>query len=347
MNNKYYSWQKTLSYDAPVTMVITARGYGKTYGLRKQCVSDWIKNKWRFVEITRHAQELAPLTENYYDRLQREYPGYVFKCEKNQAYIAPRPNEGGKPQWELLGYFVAMTQFQLIKKLTFNRVKRIFMDEAVLEKDDKNHRYLKNEWDILTNIVDTVTRERADTGNEPRLYLLGNACDILNPYFEHAAITGNPKRGYSWHLDKTFLLHNLENAEYAREKKQTLAGRMASGRLEKIALGNDFSTETDMELVADKTSNAEHLCTLMYDNIPLAIWLDMQDGYYYVNRKPPRDMRDTYTLTLDDRPNYVMIKRTSPLCQTLFDAYRLRYVRFDSLKTYGDFRDMLRYCGYR
>lgn len=347
MNNKYYSWQKTLSYDAPVTMVITARGYGKTYGLRKQCVSDWIKNKWRFVEITRYAQELAPLTENYYDRLQREYPGYVFKCEKNQAYIAPRPNEGGKPQWELLGYFVAMTQFQLIKKLTFNRVKRIFMDEVVLEKDDKNHRYLKNEWDILTNIVDTVTRERADTGNEPRLYLLSNACDILNPYFEHAGITGNPKRGYSWYLDKTFLLHNLENAEYAREKKQTLAGRMASGRLEKIALGNDFSTDADMEMVADKTSNAEHLYTLMYDNIPLAIWLDMRDSYYYVNRKPPRDMRDTYTLTLDDRPNYVMLKRTSPLCQTLFDAYRLRYVRFDSLKTYGDFRDMLRYCGYR
>lgn len=347
MNNKYYSWKKTLSYDAPVTMVITARGYGKTYGLRKQCVSDWIKNKWRFVEITRHAQELAPLTENYYDRLKREYPGYVFKCEKNQAYIAPRPNEGGKPQWELLGYFVAMTQFQLIKKLTFNRVKRIFMDEAVLEKDDKNHRYLKNEWDILTNIVDTVTRERADTGNEPRLYLLGNACDILNPYFERAGITGNPKRGFSWYLDKTFLLHNLENAEYAREKKQTLAGRMASGRLEKIALGNDFSTETEMEMVADKTSNAEHLYTLMYDNTPIAIWLDMQDGYYYVNRKPPRDMRDTYTLTLDDRPNYVMLKRTSPLCQTLFDAYRLRYVRFDSLKTYGDFRDMLRYCGYR
>lgn len=220
MNNKYYSWQKTLSYDAPVTMVITARGYGKTYGLRKQCVSDWIKNKWRFVEITRHAQELAPLTENYYDRLQREYPGYVFKCEKNQAYIAPRPDEGGKPQWELLGYFVAMTQFQLIKKLTFNRVKRILMDEAVLEKDDKNHRYLKNEWDILTNIVDTVTRERADTSNEPRLYLLGNACDILNPYFENAGITGNPKRGYSWYLDKTFLLHNLENAEYAREKSR-------------------------------------------------------------------------------------------------------------------------------
>lgn len=347
MKTKYYDWQKTLSYDAPVTMVITARGYGKTYGLRKQCITDFIKHKWRFVEVTRYAQELAPLTENYFDRLAREFTGYVFKCEKNQAYMAPRPSEGDKPQWELLGYFVAMTQFQMIKKLTFNDVKRIFMDECVLEKDDRNHRYLKNEWDILTNIVDTVTRERADDSNEPRLYLLGNACDVLNPYFEHAGITGNPKRGYSWFLNKTFLLHDMENAEYAKEKKRTLAGRMASGRLEKIALGNDFNTDKDMELVNEKTSNSEHLYTLIYNEIPLAVWLDIREGYYYVNTKPPRDMRDTYALTLNDQPNYVMLKRTSPLCKTLFAAYRLRYVRFDSLKTCGDFRDMLRFCGYR
>ena len=32
----YYDWHKTLSYNADVTMVIGARGIGKTYGLRKQ-----------------------------------------------------------------------------------------------------------------------------------------------------------------------------------------------------------------------------------------------------------------------------------------------------------------------
>lgn len=347
MKTKYYDWQKTLSYDAPVTMVITARGYGKTYGLRKQCVTDWIKHKWRFVEITRYAQELSPLMENYFDRLQKEFALYVFKCEKNMAYIALKPTEENeKPQWNILGYFVAMTQFQLLKKLTFNNVKRIFMDESVLEKDDNNHHYLKNEWNILTNIVDTVTRERKDNTNNPRLYLLGNACDIINPYFEHAGISGNPERGYTWHLDKTFLLHNLENVNYATEKKLTLAGKMATGKLEKIALQNDFTTN-DNDLIADKTSNSEHLYTLLFENIPLAVWLDIHEGYYYVNTKPPRDMRDTYALTLNEEPNYIMLKRTSPLCKTLYDAFRLRYVRFESLQTCGKFREMLRFCGYR
>lgn len=346
MNKKYYDWQKTLSYDAPVTMVITARGYGKTYGLRKQCISDYLKNGWRFVEITRYAQELSPLMENYFDRLQKEFPQHIFKCEKNMAYISIKPSDGDKPQWNICGYFVAMTQFQLLKKLTFNRVKRIFMDESVLEKDDSNHRYLKNEWNILTNIVDTVTRERADDTNNPRLYLLGNACDILNPYFEHAGISGNPKCGYSWHLNKSFLLHNLENVEYATEKKRTLAGKMSKGKLEKIALENTFIAD-DNEIIGEKTSSSEHLYTLMFENTPLSVWLDMRDGYYYVNVKPPRDMRDTYALTLNEEPNYMMLKRTSPLCKTLYDAFRMRYIRFDSLQTCGRFRDMLRFCGYR
>lgn len=346
MNSKYYDWQKTLSYDAPITMVITARGYGKTYGLRKQCIIDWVKRKWRYVEVTRYAQEIPPLMQGYFERLQSEFSEYVFKCEKNMAWIAKRPLENEKPQWEIFGYFVAMTQFQLLKKLTFNRVKRIFMDEAVLEKDDNNHRYLRNEWSVLTNIVDTVTRERVDTTDQPRLYLLGNACDVLNPYFERAGITGNPKRGYVWYLGKTFLLHNLENYNYASEKKNTLAGKMATGDLAKIALQNEFVTH-DTTLIAEKTSNAQHMYTLLFDNIPLAIWLDVKEGWYYVNTKPPRNMTDTYALTLDDQPNYAMLRRTSPLCKTLFDAFRMRYVKFDSLRTCGHFRDMLVFCGYR
>ena len=38
----FYDWHKTLSYDADVTMVIGPRGVGKTFGLRKQCIKDFL-----------------------------------------------------------------------------------------------------------------------------------------------------------------------------------------------------------------------------------------------------------------------------------------------------------------
>ena len=52
--SKYYDWNKTLAYDADVTMVVGARGIGKTYGVRLQCIMDYIKNGFRFVELVRY-----------------------------------------------------------------------------------------------------------------------------------------------------------------------------------------------------------------------------------------------------------------------------------------------------
>ena len=49
----YYDWGTTLSYDADVTQVVTLRGKGKTYGLRKQFVKDFLKDESRFVEVCR------------------------------------------------------------------------------------------------------------------------------------------------------------------------------------------------------------------------------------------------------------------------------------------------------
>ena len=40
----FYDWNKTLSYDADVTMVIGAKGIGKTFGLRKQCIKDFLRD---------------------------------------------------------------------------------------------------------------------------------------------------------------------------------------------------------------------------------------------------------------------------------------------------------------
>lgn len=60
---KYYDWEKTLSYDADVTMVIGARGVGKTFGLRKQCIKDFLRDGSRFVEVTRFKNELSGVSD--------------------------------------------------------------------------------------------------------------------------------------------------------------------------------------------------------------------------------------------------------------------------------------------
>ena len=66
----YYDWHKTLSYDSDVTMVIGPRGIGKTFGLRYQCIKDFLKDGSRFVEVCRFKAELSGVSDGYFNRLQ-------------------------------------------------------------------------------------------------------------------------------------------------------------------------------------------------------------------------------------------------------------------------------------
>ena len=75
---EYYDWPKTFSYDADVTMVVGARGVGKTYGLRTQFIRDFLKDGSRFVELTRYKNELFGVANGYFDRVgkQAEFKDY-------------------------------------------------------------------------------------------------------------------------------------------------------------------------------------------------------------------------------------------------------------------------------
>ena len=120
----YYDWEKTLSFDADVTMIVGARGVGKTFGLRKQFIRDYKKDGSRFVEIVRYKNELSGVSDGYFGRLEElsENEKYLFKTDTRYAYIAESPFEEDtekktKVSWHIIGYFIAMTDAQKHKKI--------------------------------------------------------------------------------------------------------------------------------------------------------------------------------------------------------------------------------------
>ena len=341
----YYDWNKTLSYDAPITMVIGARGIGKTYGLRVQVIRDFLRHDYRFVEVCRYREEMRITERNYFDRLGAVYPEYAFKIERDCAYIGRKCDNPKNIVWNICGYFIALSSFQMLKKATFNNVKRIIMDECVIDKNDKFHRYLPNEYEELANVVSSVTRERFDSRIKPRLYLLGNACDIINPYFEVLKINALPPDGYTWYLHNTFLLHYVTDKKYTDGMERTLAGAMLTNSDNtSVALENKFD-DYELKMIGNKTSDAKYMCTLRYDNKPLAIWCDNISGFYYINDKTPKNSNNVYALTLTDSPNYIVLKRRMPLLKLCGEIYRLRLCRFDTPKRHNDYCEMLQYVG--
>ena len=346
---EYYDWHKTLSYDADVTMVIGPRGVGKTFGLRKQCIKDFLKDGSRFVEVTRFKAELSGVADGYFNRLQDlpEFDGYIFKTDARYGWIAKVPSEPAegdkkpKPDWRLMTYFIALSDAQRMKKRTFDKVRRIIFDESILESSDRYHNYLPNEFGILANLVDTVSRERADTASiRPRVYLLGNACDISNPYFSAYGVGTDLTFGYRWYAKKTFLLHYLEAGEYGREKAAgTVAGRMMQGTIAgKIAISNEF-VGISSEFVKRKPPRAKFSFGIKCNGKTFGVWCDLQGGLYYVTNTIPNNTdRSIFALTVEDnRINYIAARNASATLANFKEVYFLNLVRYQSVAVKRDF----------
>ena len=349
---EYYDWNQTLSYDADVTMVVGARGIGKTYGLRLQFIRDFLKDGSRFVELTRHQKQLSDFTASYFTRIieNDEFPNYIFKTTTKFAYIAENSD---KPDWKLCGYFGAMTAAQDMKKQTFSKVKRILLDEAIIDKRiDRYHRYLSNEFSVLANIVDSVSRERPDTeySERPRIYLLGNACDLLNPYFSIYRIGEEPKVGYSWHAGKTMLLHYIKDVEYAEAKNaDTVAGRMLNNTLDGlVASSNEFLRQSN-DFVFEKPKHARFQMGIVYQEKKYGVWVDDIEGYYYINRKIPNNTNSPiFALTAsDNRVNYIAARKAEVALRGFTELYYLGIIRYETASLKEEFTEVLNLFGVR
>lgn len=329
--------------------MVGARGIGKTFGLRVQCIKDYLKDGSRFAEVSRNAAEVPFIMNGYFDKIQAKgfFPEYEFKTEKQAAYIRRLSfDEDNDNEWECIGYFVALTQFQRDKKRTFANVKRIIFDEAILDRKDKHHKYLSNEFSIFANVVSTILREEPDVPTQGKVYLLANACDLCAPYLFNLGIKRAPEYGYSYHNNKHTLLHYVEATDAKEREVNTLVGRMLAGSEEaKVMFDNAFLDAHD-EFIEDKTSNAKFLYGIRYQGMSFGIWLDYSEGIFYVNEKIPNNERSVYTLTKSDATiDYQAARKTNAQLQVLVDCFYMGAVRYSSPAVREAFLNVLSFFG--
>jgi hypothetical protein len=348
---KYYDIRELLSYDADIYAVFGARGIGKTFSARTVALDDYLKNGNRFAEITRYNKEVSAISANWAEKIQTldKYDKYEFKNERNTLCIRVKTNDGKKNKngWKICGYFLGLSMQQQLKKLTFVNVRTIIMDEYIIDTDDRFHRYLNNEWRQLSNLVDTVTRERADIkGVKPRVFLLGNSCDFFNPLFERYHINEVPKYGRTWHANHTMLLDYVRDDDYAREKiKGTLAGRMM-GDDNKVSAFNEFSMREKHD-VRKPTKNSELSYRIRYAKNEYGVYIDWGDGYVYIARKFDATKNVTrYAITNDDMSvNYRTATYAKKFMRNIIDYYGANMLRFDTLTTKNVFLGIMRMYG--
>lgn len=351
---RFYDWDRTFSYqtgtNGEICFIYGAKDIGKTFGLRKKCVELFIKNNELFCEICRTNEELKAVSQGYFSKLQAEgfFTGYVFKVENGCGYIAKKPIGEEKPDYRLLMYFVALTNFQREKKRTFVRPRRFIFDEAIIDTKDRYHRYLPDEFFILANLLDSISRQQPDDDYRYNVYLIGNAVDLTCPYFRFLGVDRLPEFGYTYYKNKTVLIHNVEPWDAEDRRARTLVGRMLEGHDESaVIFDNEFRDTTGKE-IAKKTSAAKYRFALRWGKTTFAVWIDTKRAIWYINSKVPKDAKNIFTLAKRDSSiNYRMLEKVNPMCQMLKDVYYIGGLRYESAHLREAFFEILEFLGIR
>lgn len=351
---RYYDWQKTMSYqtgtNGEICLVLGAKDIGKTFGLRLKCVERFISNGEKFCEICRTNEEMKAVQAGYFDKLQNDgfFSDYVFKTEKGCGYIARKPIDDEKPEYELICYFVALTNFQREKKRTYVKPRRFIFDECIIDAKDRYHRYLPDEFLILANVLDSISRQQPGDDYVYNVYLLGNSVDLTCPYLQALGINKLPEFGYSYYRGKTVLLHYVEPWDAEDRKALTLVGRMLAGDDESAVIFDNVFRDTANGEIMRKTSNARYKFAFKWGRVTFAIWIDSKRGLWFVCRKLPKGAGNVYTLTKrDSSVNYQIAQKSSNLMQLLTQVYYIGGLRYDSLSTREAFFEILSFLGIK
>ena len=336
---EYYDWPKTFSYSkARWVMVISPRRYGKTYGLRKQCIRDYLKRKRRFVEVVRYKSEIDDIGRGYFDRLTelQEFPGIEFKYESNRFYL----RNGEDRPWGLFGYIVALTDEQIVKRITFAAVKRFIFDEGLIEHKDRYKRYLPREYERLVGLRTSITNETPDNPSDSVVYILGNAVDYTCPYFENLGIIHIPEYGRHVYKGGDVLLDYVAPVHYDEFIAKTAVGRALDGTAHADALfANRFEQGGD-EYVHQKPKGSKLYRAYAYGGHVFGLWVGPDSYVYVCDGAPKYATVKAFTLD-DDRIDYGLIRKSGNDARLLRDFFYKKLLRYETALVRERFADMM------
>lgn len=356
----YYDWQRAFTYDADVTMVIGRRRCGKTWGLREQLLRDYIQRGERCVIVTRYRNAVKRVGGGYFEKVLsetedkkicawRDARAQRWRTTEETVDVAFQDPETEKwGSWQTVGYLVWMSVKQDAKERSFNAVRRIVLDEAIIEPDDMRYRnYLSNEWGRLSSIVDSCSRE-AGKRHKPNVYLLANAGSVDNPWFSHYKIYSAPDFGTHWYPNRSFLLDVLDPARYG-PPGDSVAERMLAGTADAARSYGNVIEEDMCDFIAKKTRGARYEMGFIYFGRVYGVWTDYGDGLVYVNHRFLKDSaQPMYALTTrDNRVNYLTGKAARKALGLLMDRYSLGIVRFETDEVMRGFLDMMHDYGLK
>lgn len=273
-SNGWVNWDYIISRGAAFTMVVGARGVGKTYGLMKYCIEKDIP----FIYLRRLKTQLelcASVQGNPFNKLNSDLEMNI-KPQNTRAGVVFADGE------KVIAIGVALSTVANVRGFDYSQYNMIIFDEAIASDGE---RPIPKEFNVFLNFYETVNRNRELTGHDAvRAVLLGNANRLTNPYFSgwHFMRTAlNMIKGNQmvWNSgDGSRLMVMLLNSSISKKKENTALYKNASRDFITMALDNAFRTDgTNIRSMPIKEFN--HIVSIG----DIGIYRHKSERLYYVS----------------------------------------------------------------
>lgn len=309
----YYNYNNLLSRNALLNFVIGERGVGKTYNAKKFCITDYIKSGHQFIYIRRFKTELETSLSTFFDDLQNngDFEDLALTVKKRKEYYV------FEMDGEEIGYGIALTTSSILKSTAFPKVKNIIFDEFLINQGSAYH-YLRDEVTQFLECVETIGRLR-----DLRIFLLGNATTITNPYFAYFDLSLPYGSEYKSFKNGLICVNYIKNPAYRRAKRESRFGKLIDGTdYGDYAIDNKFLFD-DKNFIQKKTPVSKFWACFIIDGVHVGLWRDFKTGLMYLSNSYDPNASLQFSCTLKDhKTNTIFIQyRKNPLIKLIVENF--------------------------
>lgn len=338
----FYDYQKVLSYNALLNIIIGERGVGKTYGAKKFVINRFKNKHKQFAYIRRYESDLetsvgSTSNNKFFEQIKNEFPNDEFSISKSKKVRSLKING------QICGYALPLSSADSLKSSTYENVDIIIYDEFMLKEGSTQH-YLSNEPEIILDLIETIGRLR-----DIRIFCLGNAISTTCPLMRYFDLTLPYNSDIKTFKDGLILVNYIKNEEYRKVKKESRFGKLIEGtRYGKYAIDNEFLTESKT-FIKKKDSNVRFFFIFILNGINFGVWSDFKTQSLYISHDIDPNCPVKFAFTENDHNlSTILVKsRTNGYFKLIVEAYRNARLYFESQMIKNIFmEEVLRFLTY-
>lgn len=208
MTNFVNLYDTLLKHDFDYNFLVGGRSNGKTTAIQKYVIDNYINDKKEFVKFVRYPEDSYNINQtNWWSENSEEYlkeHNLSIRYIEQKYYIGKSDKEDltdkqFKKDGTIIGRVIPLSQEERKRSTNLENVTTIIFEEFASKNE---YVYIPHEIEYFKSAISTIVRSRKD---KIKCFLIGNALNIYNPYFEYFGIDAMKlKAGNTYHINSIY-----------------------------------------------------------------------------------------------------------------------------------------------